>query len=81
MTNFITRLDNTLKPLIKEKYAPIEERLNKIRHFIKDTDGTQELINSRIGKRILAENEKIKLLTNRLEALADELGLARLSNE
>ena len=48
--------------------------MKKIRHLINDTDGTQKLIYSRMGKQI-ADNKKIKRVAKRLEALADELGL------
>lgn len=36
--DFITRLNNTFKPLIDFRYAKIEKRLNMIKYFIKDTD-------------------------------------------
>ena len=74
--NFIERLDNTFDPLIKKRYQPIEERLNNIKGFIKDVDGTKKLIQSSMSKTI-ATNKKIKLVGKRLKALAEELGLAQ----
>ncbi len=56
---FIARLDNTIQPLVNKKYTPIEEQCKYITGFIKDTDGTQRLIQSRISKQISNE-EKIK---------------------
>ncbi|HEY7573336.1 MAG TPA: hypothetical protein VH796_18400 [Nitrososphaeraceae archaeon] len=72
---FIARLDNTIQPLVNEKYTPIEERCKHITGFIKDTVGTRKLIQSSISKKISNE-EKIKIVSNRLTALADELDLA-----
>ena len=72
--NFVTRLDNTFKPLIDTRYEPIEKQLNSINGFIKDTDGTEKLIHSRMSKQI-ATDEKIKLIGDRLEALANESNL------
>jgi hypothetical protein len=72
---FIARLDNTIQPLVNEKYTPIEERCKHITGFIKDTVGTRKLIQSSISKKISNE-EKIKIVSNRLIALAEELDLA-----
>ena len=65
---FMTRLDNTIRPLVDERYTPIEEQCEHITGFIKDIDGT------RISKQISNE-EKVKIVSNRLTALADELDL------
>ena len=71
---FMTRLDNTIRPFVDEKYTPIEEQCKHITGFIKDIEGTQVLIQSRISKQISNE-EKITIVSNRLTALADELDL------
>jgi hypothetical protein len=76
----VTRLDNTFKPLVDARYEPIENQLNNIKYFIKDTDGTKTMIQSRMSKQI-ATDKKIKLIGKRLKALADELNLAAISNQ
>ena len=78
--DFVTRLDNTFRPLIDTRYEPLEEQLSKIRYFIKDTDATNKLIQSRMSKQ-MASDKKIKLVGERLKVLADELNLARISNQ
>jgi hypothetical protein len=74
ISDFITRLDATISPLLIKRYTPITEQLRRIKWFIKDTDATQDLIYSRVSKQIGGE-EKIKLLAEKLGALADEIGL------
>ncbi|MGA9845134.1 MAG: hypothetical protein WBQ25_22750 [Nitrososphaeraceae archaeon] len=81
INNFITRLDNTYTPLIEERYKPIQEQLSNIKGFIKNTEGTKKLIQSTVSKKIAKDNEKIRLLGERLEALADEFNLADLDTD
>lgn len=76
--DFITRLDNTFKPLIDSRYTKIEKQLNKIKYFIKDTDRAERMIQSCISTQITNEEDDIIRIDRKLEAFADKLNLASI---